>query len=108
MMLRAVAVALLPVLLAGCGTHASPRTKASSPRPAAHIVATTQISRRMWDVTVDSPAVGAQVRVRLLLPSASTDEPTRRWPVLYLLHGCCDTYISWSRSTDIERRHDDV
>ena len=25
------------------------------------------------------------------------------WPVLYLLHGCCDTYVSWTRSTDIER-----
>lgn len=107
-MLRAVSVALLSVLLAGCGTHASPGTKASSPRPAAHIVATTQISRRMWDVTVDSPAVGSQVTVRLLLPSGFTAEPTRRWPVLYLLHGCCDTYTSWSRSTDIERRTEGV
>jgi diacylglycerol O-acyltransferase/trehalose O-mycolyltransferase len=26
----------------------------------------------------------------------------RRWPALYLLHGCCDTYESWTRSTDIE------
>jgi S-formylglutathione hydrolase FrmB len=23
--------------------------------------------------------------------------------VLYLLHGCCDSYISWTRSTDIEQ-----
>ena len=29
------------------------------------------------------------------------DRP-RRWPVLYLLHGCCDTFLSWTRSTDIE------
>ena len=106
----AAVVSLVPVLLAGCGTRAQPDTRASSPppRPAAHIVATTQISRRMWDLTVDSPAVGARVRVRLLLPSGFTAEPARRWPVLYLLHGCCDTYVSWSRSTDIERRTEDV
>ena len=108
-MLRAVALALLSLLLAGCGTRASPGTEASSsPRPPAHVVATTQISPRMWDITVDSPAVGARVSVRLLLPSGFTAEPARRWPVLYLLHGCCDTYLSWSRSTDIERRVEDV
>jgi S-formylglutathione hydrolase FrmB len=28
--------------------------------------------------------------------------PGARWPVLYLLHGCCDTYRSWTRSTDVE------
>jgi diacylglycerol O-acyltransferase/trehalose O-mycolyltransferase len=27
----------------------------------------------------------------------------QQWPVLYLLHGCCDTYVSWTGSTDIER-----
>jgi len=24
-------------------------------------------------------------------------------PVLYLLHGCCDSYLSWTRSTDVVR-----
>jgi S-formylglutathione hydrolase FrmB len=32
-----------------------------------------------------------------------TASARRRWPVLYLLHGCCDTYESWTRSTDVER-----
>ena len=27
----------------------------------------------------------------------------RRWPALWLLHGCCDTYRSWTRSTDVAR-----
>ena len=43
------------------------------------------------------------MKVRLLLPMRFSKDRTRRWPVLYLLHGCCDTYVSWTRSTDIER-----
>jgi diacylglycerol O-acyltransferase / trehalose O-mycolyltransferase len=52
---------------------------------------------------VRSPAVGATVPVRLLLPARFTRLPSRRWPVLYLLHGCCDTYVSWTRSSDVEQ-----
>ncbi len=26
----------------------------------------------------------------------------QRWPAVYLLHGCCDSYVSWTRSTDVE------
>ena len=58
---------------------------------------------RVQDIVVDSKAVKAQVKVRLLLPMRFSKDRTRRWPVLYLLHGCCDTYVSWTRSTDIER-----
>ena len=57
----------------------------------------------MWDLTIHSKAVGADVPVRLLLPVRFDQEPGRAWPVLYLLHGCCDTYLSWTRSSDIER-----
>jgi S-formylglutathione hydrolase FrmB len=42
------------------------------------------------------------VKVRLLLPVHYRARPGARWPVLYLLHGCCDTYRSWTRSTDVE------
>ncbi len=58
----------------------------------------------MWDVTVDSPAVGRDVTVRMLLPSRFETAKSQRWPVLYLLHGCCDSYEAWTRSTDIEKR----
>jgi diacylglycerol O-acyltransferase/trehalose O-mycolyltransferase len=41
--------------------------------------------------------------VRLLTPQGwESGRQSRRWPVLYLLHGCCDSYDSWSRSTDID------
>ena len=42
------------------------------------------------------------MKVRLLLPSAFDAQPETRWPVLYLLQGCCDTYDSWTRETDVE------
>ncbi|WP_328522571.1 alpha/beta hydrolase [Kribbella sp. NBC_00359] len=63
---------------------------------------------RTWDITVRSPSVGTDVRVRLLLPRRFTSAPDRRWPALYLLHGCCDSYVSWTRSTDIERLSRDL
>jgi diacylglycerol O-acyltransferase/trehalose O-mycolyltransferase len=54
------------------------------------------------DLTIDSPALGRTAMVRLLLPRRFSTQPNRRWPVLWLLHGCCDTYQSWTRSTDVE------
>jgi diacylglycerol O-acyltransferase / trehalose O-mycolyltransferase / mycolyltransferase Ag85 len=64
----------------------------------------------MRDLTVASPALGETVKVRLLLPVHYPARPGGRWPVLYLLHGCCDTYQSWTRSTDVEAltAHSDV
>jgi diacylglycerol O-acyltransferase/trehalose O-mycolyltransferase len=93
------------LLIAGCGEpKAGPPAAYQTPtaRAAARIVATHRIDSRTRDITIDSAAVGKQVKVRLLLP-ANFAATSRRWPVLYLLHGCCDSYVSWSRSTDIEK-----
>jgi diacylglycerol O-acyltransferase/trehalose O-mycolyltransferase len=67
-------------------------------------------SPRELDLGVRSPAVGRTVPVRLLLPARFGSRPARRWPVVLLLHGCCDTHVAWTRSTDIEQlaAHDDV
>jgi S-formylglutathione hydrolase FrmB len=61
-----------------------------------------QLSDRMVDVTVWSPALRGRATIRLLLPPRFRERPEVRWPSLYLLHGCCDSYVSWTRSTDIE------
>jgi S-formylglutathione hydrolase FrmB len=92
------------LLLATACRDGSPRpaATASSP-PVATIVATARVSDRIRDLTVDSPAVGSRVDVRLILPPEFDAQPSRRFPVLYLLHGCCDTPESWTRSTDVER-----
>ncbi|HEY2958847.1 MAG TPA: alpha/beta hydrolase family protein [Actinomycetota bacterium] len=60
----------------------------------------------MRDLTIDSPALGHTATVRLLLPRGFQTQPNRRWPVLWLLHGCCgagDAYQSWTRHSDVEQ-----
>jgi diacylglycerol O-acyltransferase / trehalose O-mycolyltransferase len=97
--------------VAGCGGGGggSTATDAGAPLPAARaddgarIVSVRRRSPREIDLGVRSPAVGRTVPVRLLLPARFASDPARRWPVVYLLHGCCDTYVSWTRSTDVEQ-----
>jgi S-formylglutathione hydrolase FrmB len=57
---------------------------------------------RARDLTIDSPAVGHKVKVRLLLPAGFDAQPAARWPVLYLLHGGSGTYSDWSEYFDVE------
>jgi diacylglycerol O-acyltransferase/trehalose O-mycolyltransferase len=97
----AVTLALLTVGMAACTPSQAPQGVGLPDRPA-RVVATQTLSPRVRDLTIDSPALGRSAKVRLLLPRRFQAQPHRRWPVLWLLHGCCDTYQSWTRSTDVE------
>ncbi|MFI0237986.1 alpha/beta hydrolase [Streptomyces sp. NPDC016845] len=68
----------------------------------ARIIARTWLDERTVDLTVRSPAVGADVPVRVLLPTSYAEAPDRERPVLHLLQGAHDDYTSWTRETDIE------
>ena len=94
---------LLAVLMVGaaCTWSRAPEA-ATRPDRSARVLATETVGRRVRDLVVDSPALDRYAMVRLLLPRRFEAEPGRRWPVLWLLHGCCDTYESWTRSTDLE------
>lgn len=85
------------LVLSGLATDAS--VAAGGPR----VLAEKQLSERIRDLTVYSPALHGKTTVRLLLPRQFAQQPNRRWPSVYLLHGCCDSYLSWTRSTDVER-----
>jgi diacylglycerol O-acyltransferase / trehalose O-mycolyltransferase len=87
---------------AGTGTQAAPPGTAAA-NDGAHVVAEQWIDARTLDLTIDSPAMAANEQVRLLLPPDWNARTQERWPVLYLLHGCCDSYVSWTRSTDVEQ-----
>jgi S-formylglutathione hydrolase FrmB len=88
--------------IGACGTSRPPPVANPASQPA-QVLATEVRSPRVRDLVIDSPALGRYAMVRLLLPRRFEAEPGRRWPVLWLLHGCCDTYESWTRSTDVEQ-----
>ena len=78
---------------------------ATAERAGAYIVSTQRLDDRLVELTVHSPAVGHDVGVRLLLPPDYERKPHKKWPTLYLLHGCCDGdhgYQSWTNNTDVE------
>ena len=87
------------IAAAGCGGAESDRAPGG-----ATVFHEERVAPRVVDLNVRSPALGTTAMVRLLTPDGwETDRGSRRWPVLYLLHGCCDAYESWTRSTDIEQ-----
>jgi diacylglycerol O-acyltransferase / trehalose O-mycolyltransferase len=99
-------VALGAVLLAAAlGPVACGHAERDRPAVArATVVAQRQVAPRIVDLTIMSPALGREAKVRLLTPDGwSSRRRAQRWPVLYLLHGCCDTYDSWTRETHIDR-----
>jgi diacylglycerol O-acyltransferase/trehalose O-mycolyltransferase len=67
----------------------------------AHVTAEDQVDSRTLDLTIDSPAAGTTVGVELLLPPGWSATATTTWPVLYLLHGCCDPFDGWSQNTNV-------
>jgi diacylglycerol O-acyltransferase/trehalose O-mycolyltransferase len=90
-------------------THAAAPTSTPTPTPnpvaaddGAFVATETQLDPRMVDLQIESPAVGAAVPVRMLLPPGWSAHAKRTWPVLYLLQGAHDDYTSWTRETTIE------
>ena len=106
---RCAALAVTTALLGTGVVLTSPPAAAASQaavNPAAAaggatIVAEKWLDARTVDLTVASPAVGASLPVRVVLPTGYAAQPNRTWPVLYLLQGAHDDYTSWTRETDV-------
>lgn len=102
-------LAALLVALATSATAASTASTAPLPKltadDGASVTAQTTVDSRMVDLEIASPALGFSAPVRLILPKDYSTEPSTTWPVLYLLHGCCDTndYQAWTHYTNIEQ-----
>lgn len=102
-LLRAAVTASLAGLLALVG-GAAPVPARAVPRPVgdgAEVVAEKRVAPRELDLTVSSPALGTTAKVRLLTPDGWRQGSSRHWPTLWLLHGCCGGYASWSTRTDV-------
>ncbi|MCX4238081.1 MULTISPECIES: alpha/beta hydrolase [Streptomyces] len=102
----AVTTALLGtgvVLTAPPGVAAPAQAAAPVAEAAANatVVGETWLDARTVDLTIASPAVGASLPVRVVLPTGYAADPDRARPVLYLLQGAHDDHTSWTRETDV-------
>ncbi|WP_410657215.1 alpha/beta hydrolase [Amycolatopsis sp. lyj-112] len=95
------------VALLGASATSVPASAAPSSPVAdngAKVVEETWLDARTVDLKISSPALGTTGMVRLLVPTGWAAQPTRTWPTLYLLHGCCEPvdYRSWDQFTDVK------
>jgi S-formylglutathione hydrolase FrmB len=58
-------------------------------------VSSQALTPRVTEYVVNSPALNGASSLRVILPAGYAENPTRRYPVLYLLHGAFDDYRSW-------------
>src|SRR3954454_22323030 len=68
---------------------------------ALQVTATRPLDPRLVEHTVTTPSLAGPAHVRVLLPDGY--DPARRYPVLYLLHGCCDDWKSWTDKGEAEK-----
>lgn len=96
----AVAAGLAAALLPLHTASAAPRDATSD--SGASVVSQTNVGGNLVDLTIDSPAMGGKdMKVRLIKPR-NYQPATKKYPVLWLLHGCCESadYESWTKFTD--------
>src|SRR5437764_987374 len=87
------------VLVAMLACWAAPAAQAQS--GGLQLVSSQQLDPRLVELTFSTPALAKQTHVRVLLP-AGYSSGSRRYPVLYLLHGSVDDYRSWTDKGDAE------
>src|SRR5437763_837667 len=66
------------------------------------LIGSKRLGARLVELTLRTPALSGDTNVRVLLPAAYRSSRTRRYPVLYLLHGSVDDYRSWTNKGDAE------
>ena len=104
----AVILTLITTLTATPGNSATgSATKIPDPsgvraQDGARVVSTVRVGPDVVDLRIASPAMGATMPVRVILPRTWSGTPHRTFPTLYLLQGASDDYTSWTRETDVE------
>jgi S-formylglutathione hydrolase FrmB len=62
-----------------------------------HVASVQVLDRRLDALAVSTPALGAPVDMRILLPTGYARHPHRRYPVLYLLDGTSGHAADWTK-----------
>src|SRR4051812_35778933 len=96
------AVVLLAFIAAVC---------AATPATAAKITVTREqrIDPRLIEFGLETKALASETNLRVVLPDGYDDpaNANRRYPVLYLLHGCCDYDVdgsqAWTTHGEVEQ-----
>ncbi|MFI1354126.1 alpha/beta hydrolase [Streptomyces sp. NPDC020898] len=97
-------IALTVVLALSAAVPPDGYTHAGS-RGAARVVAEHESGPRITDLTVRSPALGRDARVRLLTPDGWEKRgPGDRWPVLYLFAGGDGDHETWTREYEVQKK----
>lgn len=95
--------ALVATAAIGCAPAGESAGPAGTAAPAV-VTAERRVGERLVDLTVASPALGGDAKVRLLTPDGWDQRgKDDRWPVLYLLHGMFGSHEDWVKQTDVTR-----
>jgi S-formylglutathione hydrolase FrmB len=76
---------------------------ASPARAGLQLVSSKPLTPRVTELTLRTDALAADTHVRVMTPDGYDPSGRTRYPVLYLLHGCCDDYRSWTDKGDAEK-----
>ena len=68
-----------------------------------HITAVKQVNERLLAVTGTTKALPRPINIYVLLPPNYDQQPKRRWPVFYLLHGTSGTASDWTLKGDAQK-----
>ena len=81
---------------------AVPVVPARAASPGLVEVSRAQLSARLVELTMRTPALPTETKVRVLLPTGYASS-SRRYPVLYLLNGGGGSYLDWTESGGAEK-----
>src|SRR5690606_38468350 len=107
---RTRATALLAaLLLMAAACVPAPDSLPPEPTPPAGptIVSEAVMEERLLQLVGDSPSVG-RTGLRVILPRGFGEQPDRRWPVLYLLHGGGGSFVDWTRASEVVAMTEDL
>jgi S-formylglutathione hydrolase FrmB len=87
--------ACVAALVAASLLLACPSAPAAAAANRLQLVSSKQLDPRLLELTMRTPAIAGQVKVRVLLPAGYAGSG-RRYPVLYLLHGSSADASQWT------------